>query len=74
MSFPRRRESSLFRDFWTPAFAGATPFISFAISSKVSVIQSQSHFHMGSNSNKTTGVADSTASEIKVAVPFSSGL
>ena len=28
-SFPRRRESSDFRDFWTPAFAGVTVFGTF---------------------------------------------
>ena len=29
LSFPRKRESSLFKNFWTPAFAGVTPFIEF---------------------------------------------
>jgi hypothetical protein len=31
-------ESSLFKNFWTPAFAGATPFLSFAIGSKDLVV------------------------------------
>jgi len=26
LSFPRRRESSYFNEFWTPAFAGVTRF------------------------------------------------
>jgi hypothetical protein len=33
LSFPRKRESSKFKEFWTPAFAGVTVFGPFTISS-----------------------------------------
>jgi hypothetical protein len=29
LSFPQKRESSLLKNFWTPAFAGVTPFVEF---------------------------------------------
>jgi hypothetical protein len=34
MSFPRRRESSLFERFWTPAFAGVTAWRTFYVAVK----------------------------------------
>ena len=37
LSFPRRRESSYFNDFWIPAFAGMTVFRLFTTSSNIGI-------------------------------------